>query len=180
MWWAYSAPLLKSVGAVVLLPGPLAPLISTPLFEWCSTLPTAGGDLYKQCENDILAQKLACSQMFPRVQSQYVSLKLTHGEDLFSYEVLLIRLHTIFLVICLLFDKPNCFWRCREEVRFFKQLVVQLCLASQKRRQVSNPDYDPCSMYQETHTIYIPTLPSAYLDAYLFAVQSITMGTKLL
>ena len=172
MWWAYSAPLLKSVGAVVLLPGPLAPLISTPLFEWCSTLPTAGGDLYKQCENDILAQKLACSQMFPRVQSQYVSLKLTHGEDLFSYEVLLIRLHTIFLVICLLFDKPNCFWRCREEVRFFKQLVVQLCLASQTRRQVSNPDYDPCSMYQETHTIYIPFLPSAYLDACLLYILS--------
>ena len=40
--------LLKSVGAVVVLPGPLAPLISTPLFEWCSTKkPTAGGDLYK-------------------------------------------------------------------------------------------------------------------------------------
>ena len=133
MWWALSAPLQKSVGAVVLLPGPLAPLISTPLFEWCSTKkPTAGGDLYKQCENDILAQKLACSQMFPRVQSQYVSLKLTHGEDLFSYEVLLIRLHTIFLVICLLFDKPNCFLEMQRRSQVFKQLVVQLCQLAKK------------------------------------------------
>ena len=134
MWWALSAPLQKSVGAVVLLPGPLAPLISTPLFEWCSTKkPTAGGDLYKQCENDILAQKLACSQMFPRLQSQYVSLKLPHEEDLFSYVVLLIRLHTIFLVICLLFDKSNCFlemWR--RSQGFFKQLVVQLCQLAKK------------------------------------------------
>ena len=45
-------------------------------------------------------------------------------------------------------------------------------LASQKRRQVSNPDDDPCSMNQETHTIH--TLPSAYLDAYLFAVYVVS------
>ena len=97
-----------------------------------------------------------------------------------SYVVLLIRLHTIFWSSVCFLTSQTVSGDVEKKSGFLKAVGCSIMLASQQRRQVSNPDDDPCSMNQGTHTIYLPTLPSAYLDANMFAVYSSTMGPKLL